>query len=294
MVGELHARVTRRGFRSRLCSMPVALATALVIAALFAVASGCSAGPTVTRDNSFTVGESSMVIVHGENGRIEVTSGANSTVAVHATLRGTDRIKYSVEQDGDTITVNAQVDQGWWPVSAGADFVITVPIRTELALETSNGPIELRGTAGSASLATSNGRIFVEDLMGDVNATTSNSAIDVAGMQGNGVFRTSNASVDLQQVSGEVDAQTSNGRISYIGNMTAGGSNRLITSNGAVDVELLGVPSVSLAAQTSNAKVTCRWPITATETGDNRLVGVIGDGQAALYIRTSNAGVTIR
>jgi DUF4097 and DUF4098 domain-containing protein YvlB len=235
-----------------------------------------------------------MVIVHGENGRIEVTSGADNTVAVHATLRGSDRIKYSVEQDGDTITVNAQVDQGWWPVAAGADVLITVPVKSELDLETSNGPIELRGTAGSASLATSNGRIVVEELRGDVNARTSNGAIDVARMEGNGVFRTSNASVNLQQVTGEVDAQTSNGRISCIGNMTTGGSNRLITSNGAVDVELLGMPSVSLAAQTSNAKVTCKWPITATETGDNQLVGVIGDGQANLYIRTSNASVTIR
>jgi DUF4097 and DUF4098 domain-containing protein YvlB len=270
------------------------LTTALVVAALLAVASGCTAGPTVTRDNSFTIGESPFVIVHGENGSIEVTSGANNTVAVHATLRGSDRVKYSVEQDGDTITVDARIDHAWWPGNVGADILIAVPPKTDMDLENSNGAIELRDTEGSASLKTSNARIVMEEMKGDFDVRTSNGAIDVNHLEGYGLFKTSNAGVSLEGVTGEIDVETSNGRISYSGNMTAGGANRLVTSNGAVDVELLGVPSVSLSAQTSNAGVTCRWPITATETGDNHLVGVIGDGQADLDIRTSNASVTIR
>lgn len=294
MSGELHAGVTRPGFRRRPASAPFVLATALAVAVLLAAAAGCSAGPTVTRDNTFAVGEFPTVIVHSENGEIEVAPGGNNTVDVHATLRGSDRIRYTVEQDGDTITVTARVDQGWWPGNVGADVLITVPVRTALGLETSNSSIELRGTEGPASLQTSNSRIFVEDLTGDLSARTSNGAIDVYRMVGSGVFRTSNAGVNLEEMQGEVDAETSNGHIAYIGNMTAGGDNRLVTSNAAVDVEFLGMPSVRLSAQTSNARVTCGWPIAIASTGDNHLVGVISDGQANLDIRTSNGSVTVR
>jgi DUF4097 and DUF4098 domain-containing protein YvlB len=61
-----------------------------------------------------------------------------------------------------------------------------------------------------------------------------------------------------------------------------------------VDVELLGTPSIKLDASTNNGDVTSELPITATSTGDDHLVGTIGDGEADLYIRTSNGDVTIR
>jgi DUF4097 and DUF4098 domain-containing protein YvlB len=76
--------------------------------------------------------------------------------------------------------------------------------------------------------------------------------------------------------------------------MTAGTRSRLVTSNGKVDVELLGTPSVSLDAKTSNGVVTCELVITATLTREDHLVGTIGAGETELYIRTSNSDVTIR
>jgi DUF4097 and DUF4098 domain-containing protein YvlB len=76
--------------------------------------------------------------------------------------------------------------------------------------------------------------------------------------------------------------------------MTAGTRSRLVTSNGKVDVELLGTPSVSLDAKTSNGVVTCELVITATLNKESHIVGTIGAGEAELYIRTSNGDVTIR
>jgi DUF4097 and DUF4098 domain-containing protein YvlB len=59
-------------------------------------------------------------------------------------------------------------------------------------------------------------------------------------------------------------------------------------------VELQGKPSVVLDAETSNGKVTSELPILATVTSKERLVGKIGEGEAELYIRTSNGDITIR
>jgi hypothetical protein len=67
-----------------------------------------------------------------------------------------------------------------------------------------------------------------------------------------------------------------------------------VTSNGSVQVELTGTPSVHLDASTSNEKVKCALPILATKTDSNHLVGTIGAGEAELYIQTSNDDVTIK
>ncbi len=252
------------------------------------------AGPTETRDNTYTVDGNATLIVSSENGKIEVSTGADDEVRVQATLRGINAIDYEVGQDGNTITVQAEVNKGFLPDNVGVDITVTTPVNTDVELETSNGMISLDGIEGMGTLRTSNGKIVLENIKGDFEGRTSNGGIDVEAMEGTAVLKTSNGGLDLQEVTGEVDAETSNGGISYSGDMIAGGDNRLITSNGNVDVELLGTPSIELDASTSYGEVTCQLPITATTTGDEHLIGTIGDGEADLYIRTSNGDINIK
>ena len=269
---------------------------AVIMAITLLAAAGCTidAGPTETRDDSFTVSGPVTLVVTSENGWIEVSTGADDEVRVEATLRGINKIDYEVSQDGNTITVEAEIDQGWFINNVGVDITITTPVNTDVELETSNGMISLDGVEGTGTLKTSNGRIVLENVKGDFDGRTSNGKIEVETMEGNAFLRTSNGGLDLQEVTGEIDAETSNGGISYSGDMIPGGDNRLETSNGNVNVELLGTPSVKLDASTSNGDVTSELPITATTTSDEHLIGTIGDGEAGLYIRTSNGNVMIR
>ena len=78
---------------------------------LVLLAVGCSnefIGPTESRDDSFTVGESPRVVVNGDNGRIVVNPGADGTVRVQATLRRPDDLSYETSQEGDTVSVKAK------------------------------------------------------------------------------------------------------------------------------------------------------------------------------------------
>jgi len=266
-----------------------------VVLAVGLLAAGCTFGPTETRDDSFVVGGSVRLVVSSENGSIEVNAGSDSEVRVQATLRGANRIEYEVKQDGDTITVTAhRTRRVLFGFGSGTDVVVTVPTSAEVDLETSNGRIELGGIQGSGSLRTSNGRMLLEDVVGDFVGDTSNGSITIDTMEGSARIHTSNGRVELRQVIGEIDVETSNGRISFSGEMTPGGRNRLITSNGNVTVELRGTPSVSLDASTSNGDVSSGLPILVTVMKDKELSGTIGDGEADLYIRTSNGDVTIR
>ena len=273
----------------RSIKLALPLVAVMVMAITLLAAAGCTAGSTETRDDSFSFNGTATLVVNNDNGWIKVNTGTDNEVRVQATLRGIDRIDYEVSQDGNTITVLSEIDQGWFISNVGVDITITTPVNTDVELETSNGAIELNGIEGTGTLRTSNGEIVLENVKGDFEGETSNGKIEVETLEGTAFLRTSNGGLDLKGVTGEVDAETSNGGISYSGDMIAGGDNRLITSNGNVDVELLGTPSIKLDASTSNGDIT-----TATITSDDHLVETIGDGEADLYIKTSNGDVTIR
>jgi len=271
------------------------LAAAAAVSLLLLAAAGCT-GPTETRDDSFTVGENVSLIVTTMNGSIDIQTGDDGEVRVQATLEYPSKVEYELIQDGDTITVEVRktgkfVLFGGGP---GVDITITTPANTDLELRTSNGRIEVRGTEGSAFLKTSNGRLVLTDVTGTFDARTSNGRIEVDTMDGTARLRTSNGSVSISGLTGSVDAETSNGSISFDGELTAGGDNRLVTSNGSIQVKLRGTPSVSLDASTSNGKVNSERPILATVTKEDHIVGSYGDAEADLRIRTSNGSVTIR
>ena len=270
------------------------LIAVMIMAVTLLATAGCTAGPTETRVDSFSVNGTATLVVNSDNGWIKVNTGTDDEVRIQATLRGIDRIDYEVSRDGNTITVLAEIDQGWFISNVGVDITITAPVNTDVELETSNGAIELNGIEGTGTLRTSNGEIVLENVKGDFEGRTSNGKIEVDTLEGTAFLRTSNGGLDLQEVIGEVDAETSNGGISYSGDMIPGGDNRLITSNGNVDVELMGTRSIKLDASTNNGDVTSELPITATTTSDDHLVGTIGDGEADLYIESSNGDVTIR
>ncbi len=241
------------------------LAGLVLLGALLFLAVACDdeiAKPLATHDDSFTVGADPRLLVDGENGSIVVIAGSDNTIRVQAALIKPSKLEYLVAQDGDTVTV--EVDEKGSGIftfgrSPSADIQVTVPPKTDVELRTKTGGIELTGVEGTGILGTSNGDVVV------------------------------------QGAKGAFDVETSNGSIDFNGEMLSGGKNRLRTSNGSVTVTLEGEPSLKLDASTSNGSVTSDLPVLTTSTGDaNHLVGVIGNGDAELFIKTSNGSVTVR
>lgn len=235
----------------------------LTVLILFVAIAACTpafASKTETRDDTFSVGATPKVVVSNDNGQIDVVTGNEGTVNVKATIRRPDDVEYSVVQEGDTIRVEARVTSVWIfnTDSPGAEITITLPADTNVDLRTSNGGIEVVDIQNSGKLQTSNGRI------------------------------------SLENVKGEFEVNTINGAIDFRGEMIGGGMNRLTTANGSVEVTLLGEPSVKLDATTSNGKIICKLPIAATESEVNRLVGVVGGGDAGLVIKTFNGSIKVQ
>jgi hypothetical protein len=239
------------------------LVGSLTVLILFVAVVACApafASETETHDDTFSVGATPKIVVSNDNGQIDVVTGNEGTVNVKATIRRPDDVEYSVVQEGDTVRVEARVSSGggFGTDAPGAEITVTVPADTNVDLRTSNGGIEV---------------------------------IDI---QNSGKLRTSNGRISLENVKGEFEVSTSNGAIDFRGEMTAGGMNQLTTSNGSVEVTLLGEPSVKLDAATSIGEIICKLPIVVTESGVNRLVGVVGGGDAGLVIKTSNGSITVQ
>ena len=285
---------TRSCRASRRLGLVLALPATAAIVTLALLSAGCTVGPTETREHTFTVGDSPVVIVESDNSNVQVSAGPDEEVRVQATLNGVDRLSYNIAQDGDTITIDIDIEETRIGASPGADITITAPAGTDVEIVTSNGSIELSGIEGTCSLRSSNGKIALTNVKGSFEGSTGNGRLEVDGLEGTAELRTSHGGADLKDVTGEIDVNTSNGRISFSGELTPGGSNRLVTSNGDVIVELQGTPNISLEAETDRGKVRSDLEITATETGDKRLVGTIGDGEADLYVRTSNGDINIK
>ena len=107
-------------------------------------------------------------------------------------------------------------------------------------------------------------------------------------------MRTSNGRIVVEEARGSLDADTSNGSIHFEGELESGSNNRFKTSNGGINVRLLGEPSVKLDASTSNGSIKCERPITTQGiSGKNRLEGTIGNGDASLVVQTSNGSITV-
>ena len=126
-------------------------------------------------------------------------------------------------------------------------------------------------------MRTSNGKIVLDKISGDFNIVTSNGGVAIT------------------QASGSFNVETKNGRIKFEGKLASGGSNKMTTSNGSVEIKLQGTPSVKLDASTSNGSINTEYPILTSSPGDkHHLVGIIGAGEAELLVRTSNGSVAIR
>ncbi len=88
--------------------------------------------------------------------------------------------------------------------------------------------------------------------------------------------------------------RTSNGPIRFNGSLAQGRS-EMRTSNGSLIVTLPANAQFAIDAETSNAKITSDFAVTAQDFSENRLRGTVGsDPGTTLELHTSNGPIEIR
>lgn len=136
-----------------------------------------------------------------------------------------------------------------------------------LALETSNGRIELTNHQGDAVMVSTNGEIRAMNTSGTIQTETSNGAIVIDGALRGLKAHTSNGSVEIssRQVDGDWNVKTSHGKI---------------------DVKLPSGGDYRIEGEGSEGDIQTNLPLTVRR---DSVTGTIGGGQHQIQLETNGS-----
>ncbi len=205
----------------------------------------------------------------GQNGGVAIYGWDRDSVAVVAKIQAHARTEEDARQilravriaaAGRTVKAEgpAQRSREHWAVS----FDIYVPRRTDLSLETVNGPLSVEAVSGTMDLHAVNGPVSLSGVGGAVTARVQNGPLSVH-LQGERWDGTG------------LDAETVNGPVS------------------------LAIPArynAQLETGTVNGPMDLSFPLTVTIEGrvSHRIRSRLGDGGAPVRVVTTNGPLSIR
>jgi DUF4097 and DUF4098 domain-containing protein YvlB len=268
---------------------------------------------------NFPLDKGGKVSVETFNGGVEVSAWDQNTVDISGekwgpTQSAADALRIDTDHAPNAVSVRAvrPVELGG---NRGARFAIKVPRGAVLdRVATSNGRITVEEGVGPAVIRTSNGSVRVKNFHGGISVQTSNAAVDLADVEGEATVRTSNGHIRAEDIRGGLDASTRNGPIN-VRISRAGAAVRAESSNGPIDLAIPEVPSGGVRAHTSNGGITLRLPAQAAarviaDTSNStirsdfdlpmsegrrqhHMEGNIGAGGPLVDLTTSNGGIRL-
>jgi DUF4097 and DUF4098 domain-containing protein YvlB len=205
----------------------------------------------------------------GKNGAVAVKGWDSDSIEVHARIQAEARSddeavdlarRIRVVTSGATIGIDGPESRH--AASWGVSFVVFVPRRSDLKLDTYNGPIAVSEVSGRMTVTAYNGPVALRAVGGDVRARTTNGPLDIelTGARWEGVG---------------LDAET---------------------TNGPVDLAIPEGYSAELEFGTVNGPMTVEFPLTVTIQGrvGRRITTVLGKGGPTIRAVTTNGPVAIR
>lgn len=201
------------------------------------------------------------------NGGVSATGWARDSLVVRTRIRAQGPTEARAREiasqirttiSGATVSVNGPRhgdDDSWF-----ASLIAQVPRRSDLRVETRNGPVTVEGVSGTMILETSNGPLTLRQLGGDVRARTTNGplTISLGGSSWDGAG---------------LDARTTNGPLTII--VPDGYNARLETG-------------------TTNGPVNLGFPITVVGRITRDISTQLGSGGATIRATTTNGPLTVR
>lgn len=205
----------------------------------------------------------------GENGGVTVEGWSRDSIEVHARIQthgATDDEAGALARDIKVVTAGTRIGAEGPPSgrrrSWSVSFVVYAPRRSDLRLDTHNGPIGVRDVTGRMALTAYNGPVSLDGVGGDVRARTTNGPIDIE-LTGE---RWDGAGLDAE------------------------------TTNGPVNLAIPESYSARLEFGTVNGPMSVAFPLTVTIQGrvGRRITTTLGAGGAPVRAVTTNGPVEIR
>jgi hypothetical protein len=245
------------------------------------------------------------VRVHNANGRIRVIGEDRSDVEVLATKVGraeSDEAVAALLREirvlcglvGGALEVEVDVPRRW-NRRGHAHLEVRVPRGTSVEVATSNGKICIENLCGAVRARSSNGSVDVTSVVGDIDVNASNAKVCCSHTQGHLVARSSNGKIQLEEHRGSIDASTSNGLIMADLEELGREGVQLAASNGRIVLVLPESVDADVDIRVDNGVIrNDRELCKCTSDRSDRLRGRIGSGGIPIRLRTSNGSVSLR
>ncbi len=247
---------------------------------LLIILSGQLFSATAEHQETHSVEPGTIIEVYNVNGNIIINGWDDSKVEINVEKKTSkesselEKVTFEIGL-GEKLMIKTKYLEDDAKVTV--NYKINVPSHARIgSIFTSNGDIELAGTAGDAILNTSNGNINIEKNEGSIKA------------------RTSNGDVIADKTDMIIEAVTSNGKIKVeIKTLPEDGAT-IRSSNGSITLYLEENMNANVNASTSNGKVSAsnlsfvnltqnKWSIT----------GTLNEGGRDLNIKTSNGSIIL-
>lgn len=156
------------------------------------------------------------------NGGVRIERGSGGEFAITACIAAGARSQADAQAAADSVRLEVSGNrvrvsgaQGQEVRSWSVQLIVLAPDGASIDAETSNGPIGVKGLAGTFALRASNGPISISGVEGDVKARAANGPINVEGGRGTFDVETSNGPIGVrltgQRWDGTLTARASNG-----------------------------------------------------------------------------------
>lgn len=202
------------------------------------------------------------------NGGVSVTGWSSNEIVVKTRIRAQGRTMADAKAlagqirtviSGSTITVDGpryDDDDNQW----SASLVASIPSRSNLRVETRNGPVSVTQVSGDLDLQTRNGPMSLNDLSGSVRARTTNGPLS----------------------------------ISLTGSKWDGSGLDARTTNGPLTISVPENYSAHLETGTTNGPVSLGFPVTVQGRINRDISTDLGRGGATIRAMTTNGPLTLR
>jgi hypothetical protein len=225
----------------------------------------CEIRTTTARPTGETVSMEGL-----RNGGVSVTGWNSNEIVVKTRIRAKGRSMADAKAlagqirtvvSGSTITVDGprnyyDDDDNQW----SASLVASIPSRSNLRVETRNGPVSVTQVSGDIDVQTRNGPMALNDLAGNVRARTTNGPLS----------------------------------ISLTGNKWDGGGLDARTTNGPLTISVPENYSAHLETGTTNGPVSLGFPVTVQGRINRDISTDLGQGGATIRAMTTNGPLTLR
>ncbi len=262
----------------------------------------------VELDTVFEVNPRARLEVRNHAGEIVVATWNRNAVRIEASHSSHDRVK--IFSSESSVKVKSETRHGLPDV---VDYRITVPssmpldlwgfytdisvagVKNGVRVETLNGDIQVRASAGEISLRSVEGGVTVQGSSGRLEVNNVESDITITDYEGELFIESIDGDIMLEELrSKQVDAKTVDGDLFFGGLIADDGRYRLTTHDGDVTVTVPENINATVSVATFDGEFEADFPVTlGTAEAGRRFSFTIGNGAARLELHSFDGDIRL-